>query len=137
MAIGRFLNHQVSIVRMVGTLDDGDPVLDDHGQPVRSEDEIATGVAAGIQPKSAREVAAISQAGASIADHTIYLLPRIVTTADLIVHDPITCPVGQDLPPQSYRITTVPDAVGAGHHLELDARLVKGNQHSYATANGS
>lgn len=137
MGIGRFLNHTVSLVRYEGTLDGADPVLDAHGQPVRTAGTVAMNVAAGIQPKSAREIAAISQAGASVADHSIYLLPRIVTTADLIVHDPDDCPVVQDLPQQSYQVTAVPDAVGAGHHLELDARLVSGDQHSYAPAAGS
>src|SRR5690348_6286811 len=125
MGIGRFLNHRVSIVELRAVLDDQDePTLDDYGHPVRAEVTVASDVAAGIQPKSARELAAISQAGIAETTHSVYLLPRLVTTAQTIVHDPDACPAGTDLPAARYLVTAVPDAVGAGHHLELDCRLL-------------
>jgi hypothetical protein len=137
MGIERFLNHRVSIVRQVAVLDEGDPTYDDYGQPVRSASTIASGVPAGIQPKAAVELAAISQAGAAKATHTIYLLPRDVSAADQVVHDPDACPLTVDLPAGTYQLTGVPDAAGAGHHLELDAFLAGGPVSAYATPVGS
>lgn len=125
MSISRFLNHRASIVGQRAVLDDEDePTVDDYGQPVRADVMIASNVAAGIQPKAARELAAISQAGVAESTHTIYLLPIALTTGDTIVHDPDDCPLSVDLPAGRYLITGVPDAAGAGHHLEVDARLV-------------
>jgi hypothetical protein len=137
MGIERFLNHRVSIVRQVAVLDAGQPTYDDYGQPVRTASTLASNVAAGIQPKAAVELAAISQAGAAKATHTIYLLPRDVTTADQVVHDAGTCPVLVDLPTTTYQVTGVPDAAGAGHHLELDAFATGATEAAYATPVGS
>lgn len=138
MTIGnRFLPHRVSIVRTVAVLDDADqPILDDYGQPTTATDTLATDVRAGIQPKNAREVAALSQAGAAVSSHTIYLLPIDVSTADVIVHDPGNCPMRTDLPSQTYEVDTVPDAAGAGHHLEINATLIGSAQSAYATPVG-
>lgn len=117
MGIGRFLNHTVSIVRR-------EPMsTDDYGQDVMTEQTVST-VAAGIQPKSAREVAAIHQAGSAIADHTVYLLPTDVTTGDVIIHSADDCPFDPDLPDGRYEIVSVPSAAGAAHHLEVSARLI-------------
>lgn len=121
----KFLNHRVSIVASRVVLDDDDePTVDEYGQPVRADVTIGSNVAAGIQPKSARELAAISQAGIAESTHKVYMLPRLVTTADTIVHDPDDCPLSVDLPAARYLVTGVPDAAGAGHHLELDVRLL-------------
>jgi len=134
---GEFLPHRVSIIRHGSILDeDGDPVLDDYGQPTTEDVTVATGVAAGIQPKSAREVASVVQAGASISDHRIYMHPRDVTTADVIVHDPDACPMRTDLPDARYSVVGVPDAAGAGHHLEIAAKLVGSPQSAYAVPVG-
>lgn len=124
MGIGRFLNHRVSIVRQVATLEDDEPVLDDYGQPVRVASTIATNVPAGIQPKGSREVADISQAGVVPSTHTIYLLPRDISTADAIVHDASACPMTTDLPDGTYNVTGLRDEVGAAHHIRIDAQLI-------------
>ncbi|HEX5013009.1 MAG TPA: hypothetical protein VFV72_02535 [Candidatus Limnocylindrales bacterium] len=125
MSISRYLNHRVAIVASRSVLDDQDePTVDEYGQPVRADVTVASNVAAGIQPKSERELAAISQAGVAESTHTIYMLPRLVSTADTIVHDPDDCPLSVDLPAARYLVTGVPDAAGAGHHLEIDARLL-------------
>lgn len=118
MPIGSRLEHRVTIVRESET-----GTLDDYGQPVTSAAVLAT-VQAAIQPRSAEEQAAVSQAGAAVSDHVIYLLPTDVTTADYISHDPVTCPMTSDLPDARFEITGVPNAAGRGHHLEVEARLV-------------
>lgn len=125
MPIGRFLTHRVSIARSVVTLNgSGDPTMDEYGQPVLTDMDLATDVPASIQPKRVAELAAISQAGVAAADHTIYLYPQDISTADRIVHDATTCPMVPDLPSVTYQVTGVPLAAGQGHHLEVDAKLV-------------
>ena len=138
MSIGsRFLNHRVSIARRSATLDEEDePTFDEYGQPITSETTLASGIAAGIQPKSARELAAISQAGVASSSHNIYMLPRDITTADAIVHDASECPVRTDLPDMTFQVVAVPDAAGAGHHLEIDGQMVDSQQQAYAVPVG-
>lgn len=136
MGISRFLTHRVSIVRKVAVLDEGDPTYDSHGQPVFTDKAAASLIPASIQPKRARELAAISQAGVPVADHTIYLLPVDVRTGDQIVHDEELCPMTTDLPDGTYQVTAVPSAAGVGHHLELDTKLVASTK-AYATPVGS
>lgn len=138
MSIGRFLNHRVSIVRTEAVLgDDDQPTYDDYGQPVFANDTLASDIPAGIQPKSIRELAAISQAGTIDATHTIYMLPRDISTADSIVHASGACPMPVDLPDLTFQIAAVPDAAGAGHHLEIQAKLGSGQQSAYAVPVGS
>lgn len=123
MSFGSRLTHTVTIVR---TATSGDPDDDDEfGQPVFTESTLAT-VRAAIQPKTEREIALTTQAGASVSDHRIYLLPTDLTTADAIVHDAQDCPMRPDLPDARFEITGVPDAAGLGHHLEVEAKLVAG-----------
>lgn len=124
MSIGRFLVHRVSIVRRVAVLDEaGEVVVDEYNQPTTAESATA-GVAASIQPRSAKELAQIAQGGAAVSDHRIYLLPRDLRTSDVIVHDPDACPMPVDLPDGRYEVVAVPDAAGAGRHIEVSARLV-------------
>lgn len=133
MSLSRFLNHRVSIVRRAVVLDDEDePILDDYGQPTTTQHTVASDVPAGIQPKRAAELAAISQAGVAAADYTIYLFPQDITTADAIVHTASACPLTTDLSDGTYQVTSVPDAVGAGHHLEISAKLTGSLQAAYA-----
>lgn len=87
---------------------DGDPVFDDYGQPVTAEATVAT-VAGRIAPKSAREVALLSHAGAVVSTHTGYLWPLAgLDTGCWIESGGVR-----------YDITGLSDAAGAGHHLEL------------------
>lgn len=122
MSIGALLTHRVQIVRQSG--DEGD--LDEYGQPIVATVTIALDVPASIQPKSAREMALVSQAGAAVSDHTIFLFPQDLTTADSIVHDPDDCPMHVDLPQGTYQVVSVPAAAGLGHHLEVGAILIEG-----------
>lgn len=131
MSISRFLTHRVSIIRRVAVLVDDEPSLDEYGQPITAE-STTTDVPASIQPRTARERAEISQGGAAVSDHRIYMLPLDIGTADLIVHDPDDCPMWTDLPLGRYEVMGVPDAAGAGHHVEIEARLVGSASSAYA-----
>lgn len=118
MTFSALLDHRVHIVRRVDGVDDS------YGQPTQT-DEIGETFAAAIQPKSVREVVAISQAGAAIGDYTIFLAPRLLTEADVIVHDTATCPKPDvaDFADCRFEVTGVRNAAGIGHHLEVDVRL--------------
>lgn len=118
MSFAALLKHVVRIERQVDTGDE-----DEYLQPVR-EPELSDPIRAAIQPKNAREVALLSQAGAEVSDHTIYLRPVHLTAADAIVHDASDCPVEPDIGDVTFQISGIRNASGLGHHLEVDARLV-------------
>lgn len=101
-----------------------------------SEDEYGQPVAAGTaevdikglpQPKSIREIAAISQAGPGIGDWTIFVSPTDLSSADAILHRKDECPVAwpRDLPDLRFEITGIRNAAGLGHHYEIDARAIE------------
>ena len=115
MAFADLLRHPLAIVRTPMLTDEED--LDEMGHPTAGT-TVVTEVRGLVQPKSAREVALISQAGAGLSDHTIYLLPTDLTGADYIRHVPDDG--------RRYDVTGVRDAAGQAHHLEVDARLVTG-----------
>lgn len=85
---------------------------DDYGQPARTYATLAT-VSGLVQPKSYREVALSTQAGAVVSTHTIFMRPTDLQEADRILYGS-----------QRYEVTGVRDAAGLGHHYEVDARLV-------------
>lgn len=136
MSIERFLTHRVSVVRRVAVLVDDEVAVDEYNQPIVAESAIATGVAVSIQPRSAKELALLSQAGPVVSDVRIYLRPRDLSTADVLVHTAATCPVRTDLPDARYEVTAVPDAAGAGHHTEVAARHVGSPAQAYAVPVG-
>jgi len=86
---------------------------DDRGVPVQTWATLDT-VDAWVQPKSARELAQLSQAGPVTSTHNVYLEPTDVTEADRFTHDGDT-----------YQITGIRDEAGVGHHLKLECRLVE------------
>jgi hypothetical protein len=112
-------------VVMIEEPGDTDADVDDYGQPLPGTPTYRT-VRAAIQPKKAEEIALTTQAGAVVSDHRIYLLPISITTAAAIIHDAQDCPMRHDLPDARYEVTSVPDAAGLGHHLELEAQLIGG-----------
>lgn len=120
MSIGSRLTHTVSIARTSTSTDPNDD--DEFGQPTTTETYET--VKAAIQPKKAEEIALTTQAGAVVSDHRIYLLPTSISTADAIIHEAQACPMSPDLPDARYEITSVPDAAGLGHHLELESKLI-------------
>lgn len=116
MSFADRLIHSLLIVHRAQVLDvDGNPVLDENGMPTTTE--TTTAVKGLVQPKSAREVALISQAGANVSDHTIYMLPAAVTSQDVIRYD-------DEDDGRQYNVIGVRDAAGIGHHLEIDAEMV-------------
>ena len=120
MSFASRLIHTVHLERDVAT-----GTEDEYGQPV-NETEVGENFRAAIQPKTAREVALVTQAGAPFTDTTIFCLPRVMTTADKIVHDASSCPVvaARDLPDGTYELSGIRNAAGLGHHLELDAKVI-------------
>jgi hypothetical protein len=93
--------------------DAGTPTLDAYGQPVSSPITVAT-VAGLIQPRSAREIALTSQAGAVIGDHIAYMAPLAGLSTD--------CWIERD--GNRFDILSMPDAAGLGHHLEVALKAV-------------
>ncbi len=122
MSFGSRLTHTVSIVRKADA-----HTLDDYGQPVTSDDVIAT-VKAAIQPRRENEQDAVSQAGPAVANYVIFMFPTDINTADAIFHDADVCPVAGDLPTGRFELQGVPNAAGLGHHLEVQARLIEAAQ---------
>ena len=91
----------------------GTATLDEYGQPVTAETTVAT-VRGLIQPRSAREVALASQAGAVIGEHVGYLDPLAGLGTDCWF----------EVDGVRYDILSTPAAGGLGHHLECALRRV-------------
>jgi len=85
---------------------------DDYGVPAQTWSTLAT-VPAWVQPKSARELAQLSQGGPVTVTHTIFLDPTDLSESDRIAY------AGK-----VYEIEGIRDAAGYGHHLEVDAHTV-------------
>lgn len=71
-----------------------------------------------IQPKTAREVAQLNQAGAVVSTHTIYTRPTEIQPSDRVK-------VAGGLMAGTYEIDGIRDQAGRGHHLAMDARMVE------------
>lgn len=110
MPIASRLVHHLAIERVT------DGTRDEYGVPDQTW-ALLTLVRGLIQPKTAVEVAQLTQGGAVASTDTIYLLPTDVTESDRIRFDPDDG--------RRYQVVGVRDAAGLGHHLELDATLVK------------
>jgi len=87
--------------------------LDDRGVAAQTWATLVT-VAAWVQPKSARELAQLSQGGPVAATHTVYLWPSDITAGDRFVWEGTT-----------YQLDGIRDAAGIAHHLECDAHTVE------------
>lgn len=98
----------------VRELDDaGGVTIDDYGQPVSAPAILAT-VDGLIQPRSAREVALLSQGGAVVSSHVGFMWPLAgLTTACWIELDGVR-----------YDITGIHDEAGQAHHVKLDLQAV-------------
>lgn len=123
MSYTSLLRHRVDIVREEAVLDGpgGDPTYDGLGQPITAARTIAT-VRCRIEPRPGaqdREVALLSQAGAVLADHVIFMVPRAVPagirTADHLVPNPDDG--------RRFEIHAIHDGGGAGRSMEVLARL--------------
>lgn len=122
MSFDSLLTHTVSLVRRL------DLELDDeYGQATTVETVVAT-VAAAIQPRSetaTSETGSVGQAGPALMDTRIFLRPLEISTGDYVVHDAAACGESNDLPDGRYELVGTPHAAGLGHHMELDARLIR------------
>lgn len=110
MSFEGLLIHRLAVERPTS----GAP--DEYGQPSRTYATLAT-FRGRIEPKSAREVAQLNQAGAVVSDHTLYARPRDLRESDRIRFDPADG--------RLYEITGIRDPAGAGHHLTVDLTLVE------------
>lgn len=90
--------------------------VDDYGQPVAGT-TITRTTRVLIQPKTARELAAVSQGGVEFSDHTIYLLPRHLPAAGYIRDEPDAGRRFDIVGVRSFEFGRTP-------HLEVDAKLV-------------
>jgi hypothetical protein len=93
-----------------------DGAVDDYNQPTVTYATLAS-VPGLVQPKNAREVMQLNQAGAVVSTHTIYLRPTEIQPSDRVR-------VAAGPMAGTYEIDGVRDAAGLGHHYEIDARMV-------------
>ena len=110
MSFEGLLIHKLAVERATSG------VPDEYGQPSRTYATLAT-FRGRIEPKSAREVAAISGAGAVVSDHILYARPRDLRESDRVRFDPADG--------RLYEITGIRDMAGARHHLTVDLTLIK------------
>lgn len=113
--------HSLTIERPFGVDANSDNVqdVDEYGQPVRSFDTAYATVQGLIQPKTAREQALTTEAGAEMADHTIYMTRTDITTADRL-RDTTTGGTGG-----LYQVVGIRDHnFGSLAHLAIDARRI-------------
>jgi head-tail adaptor len=104
MSFDSLLRHTLVVKRLAyaGT-------VDDYGQPVLTVTPVGT-VRGRIAPKSAREVALVSQAGVVVSTHVGFVRPLAGLDAGCWI----------ECAGVRYDIVGLPDAAGAGHHLELE-----------------
>ena len=94
-----------------------EPTYDELGHPVTEEREEGPWRCR-IEPKSAREVALLSQAGPVVSDHTLFGRPWAELREDALLY-------AED--GRVFEVDSIDDAGGAGHHVEVSARLVTAN----------
>jgi hypothetical protein len=121
VSFASLLRHVVRIDRQVAVLDvGGEPTYTELGQPITAT--TAQGEwRCRIQPRVAREVDIPSQAGVVVADHLLHGYPADLEEADRLVE--LAAP-GGDPTGRVFEVESVGDGGGAGHHLEVIARLV-------------
>ena len=90
--------------------------FDEYGHPVAGSPTTVT-VMGMVQPKTAREIAQVNQAGAEYSDHTIYLLPRPLEATAYIRDEPDAGRRFDIMGIRSFEF-------GANPHLEVDVKLV-------------
>lgn len=117
MSFRSLLRHQVRIVRQVAVLSGGDPTYDELGQPITAPSTVSTWPCR-IQPRTAREVAQLSQAGAVVADHIIYGEPTDLEEGDRLE---------ETTTDRVFQVESIADGGGSGHHYEVVARRIAGS----------
>jgi hypothetical protein len=110
--------HPLVIERAFGEDDDQDSAVDvdEYGQPIAHFDLDFATVKGLIQPKTDRELALASQAGADVGDHTIYMARRDIRTSDRL----------RAADGSVYQIAGIRDHnFGGLAHLAIDARRIQ------------
>jgi hypothetical protein len=116
VSFAALLVHPLAIVEPVYQVTD-----DDYGQPERDDPAVSL-VRGMVQPKTAREIALTSQAGAELSDHVIFLQPRRIAAGAWIADADAD---GVLAGGRRFDITGVRSIeFGSAPHLEVDARLV-------------
>lgn len=110
MSFDDLLIHSLAVERATSG------ALDGYGQPARTYATLAT-FRGRIEPKSAREMAQVNQAGAVVSDHALRTRPRDLRAADRIRFEPTDG--------RLFEITGIRDIAGAGHHLTVDLVLIE------------
>lgn len=108
MSFDSLLIHTLVIKRATTTGD-----TDDYGQPITAETTVAT-VDGRIEPKTASEVALLSQGGAVVSSHVVYMYQLDGLGTDCWIENNGV----------RYDFVSLSDAGGAGHHIEADVRAV-------------
>jgi hypothetical protein len=107
------LVHSLALVRT--PRDSGTP--DEWGQPTAGPPAVVDTFYGLIQPLSARELGLVSQAGASVSDHTLFCRPLDIRGGDYVRFEPDDG--------RRYDVITVPDVGGQADHLECGLRMVQ------------
>lgn len=116
MTYASLLTHPLAIVSPAYEVTD-----DDYGQPEAAEPTV-TVVNGLVQPRTARELALVSQAGAEVSDHVIFLAPREIPAGSWIADADGS---GVLAGGRRFDITGVRSyEYGRAPHLEVDCRLV-------------
>lgn len=111
MSFAGLLEHELALVTPTFEVVGGETVQT--GTTVTAVDGL-------VQPRSAAEIAALSQAGAEISSHLIFLDLRDIDPGTWISDRPDAVAIGR-----RYDITGVRRFdYGGSPHLEIDARLV-------------
>lgn len=115
MTFASLLVHPLAIVSPTAGADD------DYGLPAAGTPDVDL-VMGMVQPRTAREMALVSQAGAEISDHTIFLLPRLIPQGAYITDADGSGILagGRRFDVQGVRSIEF----GSSPHLEVDCRLV-------------
>ena len=112
MSFDSLLIHTLAVERATsGT-------LDEYGQPARTYAVLAT-FRGRLEPKSAREVAQLNQAGVVVSDHTLRARPLDLRASDRIRFEPTDG--------RRFEISGIRDQFGAAvrHHLTVDLTLIE------------
>lgn len=124
MNFDNLLNRECAIERPYAVLGlDTLPTNDEYGQPIRAYASVTEEVQCAIQSLGGREVPLVSDAGAVIYDHLIFMRPTDLTEADRI-HRTDTGEV--------FEVVSQGDAGGRGHHMEIRAKLVTSRETALA-----
>lgn len=120
MSFDNLLNRECAIERPYAVLGlDTFPTYDEYNQPIRAYVSVTEEVRCAIQPLGGREVPLVTDAGAVIYDHIIFMRPTDLTEADRI-HRTDTGEV--------FEIVSQGDGGGRGRHIEVRARLLTSRQ---------